>query len=45
MKKIKIIYKPPLSGYLVPESNQKNKKLICVQAWENAAVIMNITEK
>lgn len=45
MKKTKIIYKKPFSGYLILENNQKNKKLIWVQAWENIAVIMNITEK
>lgn len=45
MKTIEIIHKQPLSGYLVSECNQKNKKLIWVQARENTAVIMNITKK
>lgn len=45
MKKIEIIYKQPLSACLVPESNQKNKKLIWVQACENTGVMMNVTEK
>lgn len=44
MKKIKIVYKQSLSVFMVPASNQKKKKLVWVQTWENTGVIMHYWE-